>query len=711
MNAVVQPFLAPNAEDMLAHVEHLFGGYLDGLQDGLVELAWTDTVPGDDGRYKLRHARLFGTDELPELVEEAVRQNSVPMCNVYIGVALRNPGADRDKRTKDADVFGAMAVWCDLDDTEATNNARENYRRAKPTMLVMTGQEPGARAQCFWKLMGAVTDSVELKETLTEIAAHMGGDMSVTNPGRVMRLAGSIAWPQKLGRTTELTRIIPFKHPGEPEYHIDHIRRAFRPPPQRPQKGFGLEKPEPVKDAAYQINELALSRLGDWVPSLFPDAKFQHGTSGYRVSSRALGRDLEEDLSITPIGIVDFGVHDMGDPRRGKRTATELVEEWGGASSRDAAAQWLAGRLGVPIPKPSELDWLSPNRKEELAGELEWFDDITPVTASPYIVKSVLDQGAMSVVYGASNSGKTFFALDLAFHIATGAEWRGLRVSGGSVLYLAAEGGNGIANRIVGLRASTGCCDVPLALRRAGLDLLRPDADTARVIALAAEVEQRAPLKLIVIDTLSRVLAGGDENGPVDMTAFIKNVDRIREATSTHVMVVHHTGKDAARGARGHSSLRAATDTEIEVSEDEDTGERTAKATKQREYSGGEEWRFTLEPMELGKDQDGDPVTTCTVKPLTGERAQEDWLPPMAVCRQMLNAIHEAWEAGNPLTVAHNMKTSGRYAARVLSMQFRVDAEKVERVITSWIDSATVSVEVADSVSKKRGLKVLQWLD
>ncbi len=711
MNAVVVPFIEPNQDDMRQHVEHLFGGYLDGLQDGLVELAWTDTEPNDDGRYELRHARLFGTGELDDLVDEAMRQNSRPMCNVYIGVALRKPDTNRGKRTKDADVLGSMTVWCDLDDTEATNNALANYRRAKPTMLVMTGQEPGARAQCFWKLMRAVTDPTEIKETLTGIAAHMGGDTSVTNPGRVMRLAGTIAWPQKPGRATELTKVIPLKQPGEREYHIEHIRRAFCPPPTIQQNGFGFDKPEPVKDAAWHINELALSRLGDWVPSLFPEAKFQHGTGGYRVSSRSLGRDLEEDLSITPIGIVDFGVHDMGDPRRGKRTASDVVEEWGGAPSRDAAAQWLAGRLGVPSPKPSELDWSSPDRKEELAGELEWFDDITPVTASPYIVKSVLDDGAMSVVYGASNSGKTFFALDLAFHVATGAAWRDLRVNGGSVLYLAAEGGNGIANRIVGLRASTGCCDVPLALRRAGLDLLRPDADTARVIALAAEVEQRAPLKLIVIDTLSRVLAGGDENGPVDMTAFIKNVDRIREATGAHVMVIHHTGKDAARGARGHSSLRAATDTEIEVSEDGDTGERTAKATKQREYSGGEEWRFALEPMELGKDQDGDPVTTCTVKPLTGERAQEDWLPPMIICRQMLNAIHEAWETGNPLTAAGNMKSSGRYAARVLSMQFKVEIEKVERLLTSWIDNVMISTEVVSAKSKKRGLKVLQWLD
>jgi hypothetical protein len=69
---------------MRAHLEHLFGGYLDGCHEGLVELAWTDTRPVE-GKYALRHAGLFGTDRLDELVEEAARLNSQPMCNVYDG--------------------------------------------------------------------------------------------------------------------------------------------------------------------------------------------------------------------------------------------------------------------------------------------------------------------------------------------------------------------------------------------------------------------------------------------------------------------------------------------------------------------------------------------------------------------------------------------------------------------------------------------------
>lgn len=97
-----------------------------------------------------------------------------------------------------------------------------------------------------------------------------------------------------------------------------------------------------------RVNEASMGGLHAWIPVLFPTARDYNG--GFRVASVDLGRDLDEDLSIVPDGIVDFGVADMGDARQGKRTPIDLVLEWAPSmfedpldapSSPREAAMWL----------------------------------------------------------------------------------------------------------------------------------------------------------------------------------------------------------------------------------------------------------------------------------------------------------------------------------------------------------------------------------
>lgn len=113
------------------------------------------------------------------------------------------------------------------------------------------------------------------------------------------------------------------------------------------------------------VNTAALGALGAWVPDLFGSAaKHQASTGAYRISSRSLGRDLQEDLSIAPNGIVDFGVHDMGDPRAGKRSAVTIAMEFGNHATAKEAAFWLCDRIGK---SPVSLGWEEPGMGGDLA--------------------------------------------------------------------------------------------------------------------------------------------------------------------------------------------------------------------------------------------------------------------------------------------------------------------------------------------------------
>lgn len=264
-------------------------------------------------------------------------------------------------------------------------------------------------------------------------------------------------------------------------------------------------------------------------------------------------------------------------------------------------------------------------------------DTITPVLSADDYVEGLLVAGAMSVVYGPSNVGKTFFAADLAMHVAAGWEWRGCEVSQMPVLYVAAEGAFGIRNRVAAFRRHYDMSEtLPFHVIPVAVNLLSDDEAVERLIN-TAKVKGAG---MIVLDTLSRVIAGGNENAPDDMGQLIGNCDRIRAEARAHVMLVHHTGKDEARGARGHSSLRAATDTEIEVSGG--NGVSLAKVTKQRELEIAGEFGFSLQVVELGTNTRGKPVTSCVVVEAAAASKAKPKRPRGAMQKTLVKALHNA---------------------------------------------------------------------
>ncbi len=249
---------------------------------------------------------------------------------------------------------------------------------------------------------------------------------------------------------------------------------------------------------------------------------------------------------------------------------------------------------------------------------LIYFQDVKPALKSEDFIEGLLIKAAMSVTYGPSNCGKTFFMADLALHVALGLEWRGREVEQAGVIYCAMEGAHGIANRVAAFALTCGLTgqEIPFAIIPVSLNLLDPNADTSRLIDAIAEAAARMaiPVGLVVMDTLSRAMAGGNENSPEDMGALVANSDRIRQATGAHVAWIHHSGKDQAQGARGHSLLRAATDTEIEISRADNDSPSIARVTKQRELEIDGVFGFTLKRVELGLNHRGKPVTSCVVE-------------------------------------------------------------------------------------------------
>lgn len=226
-----------------------------------------------------------------------------------------------------------------------------------------------------------------------------------------------------------------------------------------------------------------------------------------------------------------------------------------------------------------------------------------------YVIKDLLQRACYAEVYGAPGEGKTFVALDWSYHVAAGLPWMERRTKPGVVLYLAYEGQGGLIRRAKALRQKYGTADVPLYVAGAAFNL-RERAGRQELGGVIAALPAK-PI-LIVIDTFARALLGGDENSAQDVGAFNAGVAALIDSTGACVLIVHHSGKDKSKGARGSSALLGALDTEIEI----DSGWVTAR--KQREGDLGQPIPFKLVPVAVGLDEDNEAVTSCVVEASTG---------------------------------------------------------------------------------------------
>ncbi len=246
------------------------------------------------------------------------------------------------------------------------------------------------------------------------------------------------------------------------------------------------------------------------------------------------------------------------------------------------------------------------------------FADELPEAFTPpdELVEGVLTAGDGSVLYGDSNSGKTFFVIDMAAAVARGVQWMGRNTEPGLVVYLAAESPASVRSRLQAYQKHHGVRVPNFAIVQSPIDLFDGDADTEAVIAVVRQLERQRgqKVRLIVGDTLARLSAGANENAGQDMGLVVRRFDRIRTACNAHFLLIHHSGKAAANGARGWSGIRAAVDTEIEVT-DSPTG-RCAEITKQRDLSTkGERIGFRLDTVTLGTTKWGAAATSCVVVP------------------------------------------------------------------------------------------------
>jgi hypothetical protein len=273
--------------------------------------------------------------------------------------------------------------------------------------------------------------------------------------------------------------------------------------------------------------------------------------------------------------------------------------------------------------------------------------DRAAIMAQPPIrwrVKGLLATTGIAAIFGPSGSAKSFLAKDLGASIALGQDWFGHRTTQCDVTYVMLEGEGGLRNRVEAWEVHNG------KLLPAGFKALAQPfqlAEPEQVEELGAILP---PGGVVIIDTLNRAAPGMDENSSQDMGRILAGMKRLQEITGGLVIVVHHTGKDASKGLRGHSSLKAALDGAIEV--ERSAVGRSWSAAKVKDGEDDKQVAFQLHRVVLGTDGDGDEVSSCAVGPDTGaifrkpEPSGKSQKAALSTIRRLLGASSTFGQAG-----------------------------------------------------------------
>lgn len=313
-------------------------------------------------------------------------------------------------------------------------------------------------------------------------------------------------------------------------------------------------------------------------------------------------------------------------------TYFETFREWSRPFGRMKARQaWALAK-----PDPDALtDMLE--MRVEAANRQARFKPLTAaeLEASPpqqFRIKGVFPAEGVVAVYGPSGSAKSFLCIAAAAAIGEGERFFGYPTRQAPVLYAALEGESGYRGRVIAWQRHHGrAMPDDLGFMLAPFRITEPQ-DVADLAAICP------PGVVIIIDTLNRAAPGADENSSRDMGAMIEGAKNLQRRTGGLVILVAHTGKNAEKGLRGHSSLFAALDAAIMVERTSDA--RTWRIDKAKDGEDGATHGFKLESVVIGTDDFGEEVTSAVVvsdhnatnsdKPLTGNR------------RLALQTFHEA---------------------------------------------------------------------
>lgn len=690
--------LKPNAEAIREHLEHMFGGYLDGHQNGSVEIAWSN----DQGA--VLYCRYFGTDELAEATEKAVEVNSKGGVNVYVGAALRRPGMPQ-RRSNDKDVLAATCYYADLDDPGAAERAKDIYGTAgvgvMPTCSVVTGRHPHTRVQFWWRLSNPDVDQENTRAVGVAIANKLSGDLTVVNPSRVMRLGGSVAWPHKPGRVAELTEVVVYQDDRPKSYVAEHVARTFQVGPPTSSTALALTSPPAVAVGPDPENFIGI----DGVNAKALQAKILTGQEWHNEIIRLVGSYINRGLSDAEII---------------QLTADLTLPGYTVADTRKEVQKAVDGgrrKWNIPEPTTPQDDPIEePTARTPPINPQSWAGRAVP--EREWLVDQWIPRRYTTALYGDGGLGKTLMAQQLLTSVSLGIPWLGLPVRKMRTFGLLCEDyeddlhiNQANINATYGI--DYGALDDMRLWSSVGFDNLlmtftgqeSAAGHFTPFFAELLETVQAFGAQLVVIDTAADVY-GGNEINRAQVRQFVgRALGQIGRAINGAVLLCAHpslSGMSSGSGTSGSTAWNNTVRSRLYLSEPD-----KADPSDDTEQTDPDLRLITRKKANYARR--GESILVKWVQgsfvPVS-HQSGVDGVDRITLQTAILNEIERMWADGNPYS--ESPQASLRYVFKRLAPRIQRKNFEVKQAFFDLVDQGCVKTEMRDTHRNMQGLKVIK---
>lgn len=608
----------------------------------------------------------FAPDWIDEAVDTVLNMNGLGY-NIY---AVRNPiRHDVKGSASDADIVAAFFLWADCDDPAAAGNV---YRFDGPkwSAAVTTGNIPSVRVHTYWALEQPCTDLAAWREMQATIARHFGSDASVINPSRIMRVGGTVAYPnakkRERGYVQELTIIRTQYDDARAPVTLDQMARVFgsSAPAQLPlsqQAASGLRI-----DVGGESSGKSSADYADILRRARTDGEKHTGVRDLTASLAGMGvsRAMTEAIVREACPVWDEGV---------EKLITSAYEKFYKPKPDFAPNFDHAPAPTASDPNPAVAGW-----KVQTAA-----DFTADFVAPEYIIDGIVQRGRIYTLTAPTGSGKTAAMLYASVAIATGMQFCCHEVEEGDVLFMAGENPDDVRARVIATlefyKIDPRKCRLHFI---AGTFSIRADMDKLR-----EEAAKLPDLKLVVIDTFAAYFDGDDENSNAQALDFARLVRRIAAFPAKPAVIMPaHPVKNATRSnltPKGGSSLLNEVDGNLTLWNDGGI----ISMHWQGKFRGAE---FEPMSMELQRhesslicDADGRIIPTILAKPLAGLRAVQLAKENLTIEDKLLISIRDfpaisLEQRGTDIGRVHKMKvkrTLEKMAEQRLVRKFRTNWE------------------------------------